>query len=195
MKYNRVINALLLLLLVAGGFACKTKSDIEAFKDATYSLQAIDKLELNGVDLLRKKSASDFSFSDAAVLFSAFSDNKLNATSTLGLNVDLPEGSEDRTMTVTQLKWQLLVGDQQTLSGVVNQQVELKDGFNSITVNSPLQFTSDAEGKTDLNQLLRLATLLNRQGADKPKVSLQIKPTILTSVGPFELPTYINIKD
>lgn len=189
---NKIGKYALLLALLVFSFACSTKNDLEAFKEAEYSLKSIDQVELNGVDLLKKKGPQDFSFNDAAVLYTAFSENKLNAVSTIGLDVVLPEGSQERTMTVTQLKWQLLVGDQHTLSGVVSEPVELKNGYNSITVSSPLAFADDGNGRPDLNKLLRLATLLHQGEANRPKVTLQIKPTIATSVGPFELPTRNN---
>ncbi|RIJ34414.1 hypothetical protein [Pontibacter oryzae] len=192
---RKIGNAALLFALLVLGFACKTKDDLEAFKEAEYSLKSIDKMELNGIDLLKKKGAQDFSFNDAAVLYTAFSENKLNAVSTIGLSVELPENSQDRTMKVTQLKWQLLVGDQHTLSGLVSEPVELRNGLNSITVSSPLALADDGNGRPDLNKLLRLATLLNQNDANRPKVTLQIKPTIDTSVGQFELPTYISIKE
>ncbi|AKD03887.1 hypothetical protein POKO110462_03135 [Pontibacter korlensis] len=187
-------NYALLLMLLVLSFACKTKNDVDAFKEAKYDLQSIDRMELNGIDLLKKKRPQDFSFNDAAVLYSAFADNALNAVSTIGLKVDLPEGSENRTMTVTKLKWQLLVNDEHTLNGLVSEPVELRDGVNNITISSPLSFATESGGQPDLNKLLRLATLLNKDSADRPKVTLQIKPTIQTSVGPFELPTFINIK-
>jgi hypothetical protein len=187
-------NYALVLALVVLSFACKTKSDVEAFSKAEYSLKSVDRVEVNGVDLLKKKNPQDFSFNDAARLFSAFSDNNLNATSTLGLNVVLGEGQEDRTMTVTQLKWQLLVDDRQAVSGLVNEPVELKNGLNTITLSSPLKLAEE-NGSPSLNNLLQLATLLNKDNANRPRVTLQIKPTILTSVGPFEVPSFINIKN
>lgn len=188
-------NYALVLALLLLSFACKTKNDVEAFKEAEYSLAGVDSLMLNGINLLNKKGPQDFSFNDASRLFSAFSDNSLQATSTLGLNVQLPEGSEDRTMTVTQLKWQLLVGEEQALSGIVSEPVELRNGLNTITVNSPLQLAADAKGNTDLSSLLRLATMLNQKDPNAPRLSLQIKPTIQTSIGPVELPAYIKVKD
>lgn len=187
-------NYALVLALLVIGFACKTKNDVEAFKEAEYSLKSVDRVEVNGVNLMEKKSPQDFSFSEAAKLFSAVSENKLNATSTLGLHVALGEGQEDRSMTVTKLKWQLLVDDRQALSGLVSEPVELKNGLNTITLKSPLKLAEE-NGQVDLNSLLQLATLLNQDKAERPKVTLQIKPTILTSVGPFELPSFINIKD
>ena len=187
-------NYTLVLALILLGFACKTKNDVEAFKEADYKLQSVEKVEVNGVNLLKMKGTSDLSFNDAARLFSAFSENNLNAVSTIGLNVALGEGQEDRTMTVTQLKWQLLVDDQQAVSGLVNEPVELKNGLNVITVSSPLTLT-EVNGSPDLNSLLQLAALLNQDKASRPSITLQIKPTILTSVGPFEVPAFINIKD
>lgn len=186
-------NYALLLALLLFGFACKTRGDLEAFKEAEYSLEKVDEVRVNGINMLDKKGAGDFSFGEAATLFTAFSDNELHATATLALNVDLGEDNQDRTMTVTQLKWQLLVDDQQAVSGIVEEPVELKNGLNTITVRTPLKFPEE-NGGTDLNNLLRLATLLNSEKEKRPDITLQIKPTIQTSVGPLELPAFINIK-
>ncbi|MFD2515275.1 hypothetical protein ACFSRY_15490 [Pontibacter locisalis] len=190
--FTKSINFLLVLIFLLAGFACKTKDDLDAFREAKYSLERVDQVKVNGVELMDKKRPEDFSFSDAALLLSALSDNKLKATSTLGLNVELGEGNEDRTMTVTELKWQLLLDNEKALSGVVNEPVELKHGLNVLTLSSPLAF-SEERGGASLNNILKLATVLNKE-ENRPQVTLQIKPTILTSVGPFELPAFINIK-
>ena len=184
----------LLLLAPIFFFACSTKKDIDAFKEAKYELAGIDALTVSGINLLDKKKPEDFSFGEAATLFSAFSENDLAAISTLGLQVQLPEGSENRSMTVTQLKWQLLVDGKQALSGLVSEPVQLKNGLNTITVKTPVKL-SEENGKVNYNQILQLTSLLNKDDANRPPVVLQIKPTIETSVGPVELPSFINIKD
>ncbi|WP_161890797.1 hypothetical protein [Pontibacter russatus] len=192
---RKIGNYTLVLALLLLSFACKKTSDVEAFKEADYKLQSVDKVELNGVNLLKIKTAQDMSFSDVAKLFSAFSDNNLSAVSTIGLDVALGEGQEERTMTVSQLKWQLLVDDQQAVSGIVDEPVELKNGLNVITVRSPLKLT-EVNGRPDMSTLLQLATLLNQDSAStKPDIKLQIKPTILTSVGPLEIPSFITVTD
>ncbi|WP_242920068.1 hypothetical protein [Pontibacter liquoris] len=190
LKYKNI--AFLLALLVLS-VSCSTKNDLEAFKNAAYHLERIEAVRVNGIDLMAKKSPEDFSFSEAATLFSAFSQNTLKTTSTLALHVDLGEENQDRTMTITQLKWQLLVDDQQAASGIVQEPVELKNGLNTISVSSPVTFVEE-NGRADLNKLLQLATLLNQEEGKRPNVTLQIKPTIQTSVGPFELPAFINLK-
>ncbi|WP_114784494.1 hypothetical protein [Botryobacter ruber] len=194
MIFLRYVNYSLLLALVWLGFACGTKSDVDAFKEASYNLVSVDAVQLNGINLLEKRRAEDFSFQDAAVLFSAFSSNKLSAFSTLNLNVDLPEGSEERTMKVTQLKWQLLVDGQHAAQGLVSEAVELRNGLNTVSVSTPITLASE-NGQPNLNNLIRLATLLAQEDKSKrPEVVLQIKPTIQTSIGPFESPAFINIK-
>ncbi|MFT2011041.1 hypothetical protein ACMA1I_20385 [Pontibacter sp. 13R65] len=185
----------LFMVLVLLGFSCSTKKDVDAFREAKYNLVGINEIHLNGIDLLSKKRPEDFSFSDAAILFSAVSENKLAASSKLALDVKLPEGTQERSMTVTQLKWQVLVNGTNTAQGIVNEPVELHNGLNTISLNSPVTLTTE-NGRPSISHLMRLATLFAQaDAADKPKITLQIKPTIQTSVGPFELPAFINIKD
>ncbi len=188
------LNYILLASLVVLTFSCKTKDDLEAFKEAKYSLAGINEIKLNGINLLEKKRPEDFSFSEAAILFTAFSENDLRASSNLGLNVELEEGSQDRAMKVTQLKWQLLMDGKHVLNGIVSEPVELKHGLNTISVSSPVTFAAE-NGQPSLNSLLRLvAVVAEKDKTKRPNLTLQIKPTIQTSVGPFELPAFINIK-
>ncbi|MFD2245503.1 hypothetical protein [Pontibacter ruber] len=194
MKLIKNINYLLVFCVLALSISCKTRDDLQAFKDAKYSLAGIDQLHLNGVSLLDKKRPEDFNFAEAAMLFSAVSDNKLAANSTLGLNVELEDGSKERSMTVTQLKWQLLLNGKQTLSGLVNEPVELRNGLNTLSIKTPV-LLAEENGRPDFNNLLGLLGLLNNQDKSKrPEVVLQIKPTIQTSVGPVEFPSFINIR-
>ncbi|PVY41280.1 hypothetical protein [Pontibacter virosus] len=185
----------LLLGIALLAFSCSTKSDVDAFKEAKYSLSGINEVKLNGVNVLNKKRPEDFSFSEAALLLSAFSDNNLSAYSSLGLNVELDEGNQDRSMTVTKLKWQLLLDGKQTLSGMVDEPVELRHGLNTLNVRTPI-LIAEENGKPGYNNLLRLVTMLSQSdGTNRPDVVLQIKPTIQTSVGPVEVPAFINVKN
>ena len=194
-KKTNLLPFALLLGIALFAFSCGTKSDVDAFKEAKYSLSGINEVKLNGVNVLNKKRPEDFSFSEAALLISAFSDNNLSAYSSLGLNVELDEANQDRSMTVTRLKWQLLLDGKQTLSGIVDEPVELRHGLNTINVRTPIQIVEE-NGKPGLNNLLRLVTMLSENnGSTKPDVVLQIKPTIQTSVGAIEVPAFINVKN
>lgn len=194
-KNTNYLQRTLLLCIALFSFSCSTKSDVDAFKEAKYSLSGINEVRLNGVNLLDKKRPEDFSFSEAAMLFTAFSDNNLSAFSSLGLNVELDQNSQDRSMTVTRLKWQLLLDGEQTLSGVVDEPVALRHGLNTINVRTPIRI-ADNGGKSGINNLLRLVTVFTQaDAANRPDIVLQIKPTIQTSIGPVEVPTFINVKN
>jgi hypothetical protein len=193
-KKTNFMRIALLLGMALFAFSCSTKNDLDAFKEAKYSLSGINEVKLNGVNMLNKKRAEDFSFGEATLLFSAFSDNNLSAYSSLGLNVELDENSRERSMTVTKLKWQLLLDGKQTLSGMVDEPVELRHGLNTINVRTPIHIMEE-NGKPGLNNLVRLVTLLTEtDGSTKPNIELQIKPTIQTSVGPVEVPAFISVK-
>jgi hypothetical protein len=195
MKKNNLFSIVLVLGLALFAFSCSTKNDLEAFKEAKYSLSGINEVKLNGVNVLNKKRPEDFSFGEAALLFSAFSDNNLSAYSSLGLNVELDENSKERSMTVTKLKWQLLMDGKQTLSGLVDEPIELRHGLNTLSVRTPVQIAEE-NGKPGYNNLLRLVTMLSKtDGSSRPDIVLQIKPTIQTSVGPVEMPAFINVKN
>ncbi|MHC2992891.1 hypothetical protein OB13_15375 [Pontibacter sp. HJ8] len=193
-KKTNLLSFALLLGMALFAFSCSTKNDLDAFKEAKYSLAGINEVKLNGVNLLDKKRPEDFSFGEAALLFSAFSDNRLSAYSSLGLNVELDENSKARSMTVTKLKWQLLLDGKQALSGLVDEPVELHHGLNTINVRTPISITEE-NGKPGYSNLLRLVTMLTKseEGAPRPDIVLQIKPTIQTSVGPVEVPGFINV--
>lgn len=193
MNLNKLTNFFLLIVLVASILSCKTKNDLDAFKEAKYDLAGISQIDVNGINMLEKKGPQSFSFSEAATLFSAFSENKFDAITTLGLNVELDEANQDRTVTVTQLKWQLLINDEKEISGMVSEPIQLRHGLNTLTVRTPIVFNEE-KGKPNLNNLVRLASLLQQDGAQKPNIKLQIKPTLQTSVGALEFPGFISIK-
>ncbi|MBF8962891.1 hypothetical protein I0P70_06520 [Pontibacter sp. FD36] len=194
-KKTNLLSFALLLGIAFFAFSCGTKSDVDAFKEAKYSLSGINEVKLNGVNVLNKKRPEDFSLGEAALLFTAFSDNNLSAYSSLGLNVELDEANQERSMTVTKLKWQLLLDGKQTLSGIVDEPVELRHGLNTINVRTPIRIAEE-NGRPGYNNLLRLVTMLTKtDGTSRPDLVLQIKPTIQTSVGPVEVPSFINVRN
>jgi hypothetical protein len=105
--------------------------------------------------------------------------------------VEMQDGSE-REITVTQLKWQLLVDDRETLSGVVEEPVKLQAGLNMIPIRTPVVVT-ETEGQRNFQGLMQLVTMLSKEGVDRSNIVLQIKPTVQTSVGNVESPRFIPL--
>lgn len=134
-----------MLLVVALLTGCRQASDLKAFTEAKYSLKEMHNLELNGVDVMQKRSPYDFTTSEGDSLLASISDNTLRASTTLYLQVQMQEPEEARQMTITELKWQLLVDGEETLQGVVQDPVNLHEGLNELPIQTSVVM-SEPEG-------------------------------------------------
>jgi hypothetical protein len=180
---------LVAVVWVAAG--CKNISDIKAFTEARYTLRDISEVRVNSINVSNKSRLDQFRMNEIATLLSAYNTNSLLADAVVGLNVEMVDGST-REITVTQLKWQLLVDDRETLSGVVEEPVKLQAGLNLIPIKTPVLVT-ETDGQRNFEGLMQLVTLLSREGVDRSNIVLQIKPTVQTSVGNVESPRFIPL--
>ena len=188
-KYSFIYSLLLVFVLLTG---CKQANDLKAFSEAKYSLQHVKNLELNGVDVMHKRSHADFTTTEGDSLLASISDNTLQASTTLYLQVQMPEPEEARQMTITELKWQLLVDGSETLQGVVEQPINLHEGLNELPIETSV-LMSEAEGLPNYEGLSRLITILSKKKDLRQRLMFQIKPTVQTPVGEIELPDYITV--
>jgi hypothetical protein len=170
---------------------CKNITDIKAFTEARYTLRDISDVRVNAINVSNKNRLDQFRMNEIATLLSAYNNNSLQADALVGLNVELQDGSE-REITVTQLKWQLLVDDRETLSGVVEEPVKLQAGLNMIPIRTPVVVT-ETDGQRNFQGLMQLVTMLSKEGVDRNNIVLQIKPTVQTSVGNVEAPRFIPL--
>ncbi|GHA79040.1 hypothetical protein [Pontibacter akesuensis] len=188
---NKYKTYLWFLLLVFSA-SCKQASDLKAFTEAKYSLQEVQDVTLNGVDVMQKRGPNDFTTQEGDSLLASISDNKLQASTTLHLNVQLPEAGEDRSMEITKLRWQLLVDGEQTLQGVVNEPMHLREGLNELPIHTTVMM-SEAEGIRNYEGLSKLMTLLAKREDLRKSLTLQIRPTVQTPVGAVEVPQFITV--
>lgn len=182
----------LLLTVVVLFLGCKQASDLKAFTEANYRLQEVHDLQLNGVDVMKKRGPGDFTTSEGDSLLASISDNTLRASTTLYLQVEMQEPEEVRQMTITEMKWQLLVDGEETLQGVVREPMHLHDGLNELPIQTSVMM-SEAEGVRNYEGLSKLMTLLSQKRDLRQNLTFQIKPTVQTPVGAVELPRYITV--
>ena len=189
-KHSLVYNTLLAVVVLLAG--CKQVSDLKAFTDAKYSLQEVQDLQLNGVDVMKKRGPNDFTTSEGDSLLASISDNTLRASTTLYLQVQMQEPEEVRQMTITEMKWQLLVDGEETLQGVVQEPMYLHDGLNELPIQTSVMM-AETEGMRNYEGLSKLMTLLSQKKDLRQNLTFQIKPTVQTPVGKVELPRYITV--
>ncbi|MCJ8166692.1 hypothetical protein MKJ04_17735 [Pontibacter sp. E15-1] len=180
---------LMVVLLLAG---CKQASDLKAFTEAKYSLLGVHNLKLNGVDVMQKRNPSDFTTSEGDSLLASISDNTLQASTTLSLQVQMQEPDVARQMTITRMKWQLLVDGEETLQGEVKESLYLHEGLNELPIQTPVMM-SETDGLRNYEGLSKLMTMLSLKKDFRQRLIFKIKPTVQTPVGEVELPEYIPV--
>lgn len=180
---------LLALALLPG---CKEASDLMAFSDAKYSLEGVHDLRLNGVDVMQKQGPNDFTTAEGDSLLASISNNTLRANLTLDVLVKLQEPLENPEMTLSGMKWQLLVDQKETLEGMINDSIVLREGLNELPIETVVKM-SEVEGMRNYEGLSKLMTILSQRKSLRERLTFQIKPTVLTSLGDIELPEYIPL--
>ncbi|MBC5994322.1 hypothetical protein [Pontibacter cellulosilyticus] len=186
--------AILLLLTLLFSFGCKQASDLKAFTEAKYNLQEMQDLKLNGIDVMQKRNPSDFTTREGDSILASITDNTLQASTTLYLQVQMLEPEVAREMTITKLKWQLLVDGEATLAGQIDEPLELQNGLNELPISTVVQMT-EKEGMRNYEGLSKLMTLLSQKKDLRQNLTLQIKPTVQTPIGAIEVPEYITVSD
>ena len=106
----------------------------------------------------------------------------------------MPEPEADRQMTITEMKWQLLVDGEETLQGVVQDTINLHEGLNELPIQTSV-LMSELEGMRNYEGLSKLMTLISRKKDLRKRLTFQIKPTVQTPVGEVELPEYITVAE
>lgn len=191
--WGEKINVIALVAFFALAFtSCKKARDLQAFTEADYALKDVKNVKLNELDVTERKSLYDFKPEEGDSLMQAFNSNQLKLSGLLKLQVTMKNPEEVRSMQVDQLKWQLLVDGQKTLEGLVTEPMLLKNGLNTLQVNSSVTL-SEIEGFPNYEGLSRLTTLLSQNRDLQQHITFRIKPTIDTPLGAVELPNYITV--
>ncbi|MHC2992888.1 hypothetical protein OB13_15360 [Pontibacter sp. HJ8] len=191
---KKIIRIKLLLLVAVAGFSCRQAQDIKAFTEATYSLQGVSDIKLNGIDVEERIQARrGFSLQEQDSLLTAVTSNSLQVSSTLALHVALQDQAEgERNLTITKLKWLLLVDGDEALTGTIEETLVLQEGLNLLPIETPVGL-AEADSQPSYTGLSRLITLLGQRSDIRQHVTLKIKPTIQTPVGNIESPTFITV--
>jgi hypothetical protein len=191
---KRIYKVTLLAMLALAGFSCKQAQDIKAFTEAKYSLQGVSDIRLNGISVEERiQERRGFSHEERDSLLAAVTSNSLQVSSTLALHVALQdETEEERNLTITRLKWLLEVDGEEALTGTVDETMVLQEGLNLLPIQTPVGLVADGE-MPSYTGLSRLITLLGQRIDIRERVTLKIKPTIMTPVGNIESPAFITV--
>ncbi len=188
-----VLQPLLLINLCLCFSQCQQTQDIKAFTEADYRLLGVEQARLNNIDLQeRAESGQRLSAEERDALLAAVSANNLPLEATLLLQVSLREATGEQRLTVTQMKWLVLVDGEEAFTGTVHETMVLHDGENQIPVKTQVQL-SEVNGLPNYEGLSRVINLISSGGDIRQAITFQIKPTIKTPLGNIESPQFISV--
>jgi hypothetical protein len=163
-----------------------------------FRLSGIHDFRLLGIDIRSKTRLSDFNAGDALRLAESFRAKKLPVTFVVDVLAVNPNdgtgGTTKTTSTMTSLECRLLIDDHPTVTGNIDQPVEIPGTGQGSVI--PVRLSLDLLeffGNRSYNDLLNLALALGGKSGDLTRVALDAQPTVSTPLGPITYPGRITI--
>ncbi|WP_241738962.1 hypothetical protein [Pontibacter beigongshangensis] len=185
------------LVLLVGGLwclaGCQQAQDIKAFTAADYRLQELEEVLLNGINLQeRARAGQGLTVQEHDELLAAVSTNALNLSATMVLHVSLREPTGNQRLTITSMKWLILVDGEEALTGTIEEAMVLHEGQNKIPFHTQVHLT-EVDERPNYEGLSRVINLISSGGDIRQSLGFQIKPTVKTPLGNIESPQFISV--
>jgi hypothetical protein len=165
-----------------------------------FKLGGISGFTLAGVGLSNYTSLTNINPLDLLTLTNSFTKGQLPVNFSLDLIAKNPNdgtgGTTESSAIIKQIDWRLLVDDQETINGVVGNSITIPGVGQTATI--PIQMSFDLMQffkNGQLNNLVNLAMALGGKNSSASRLTLKIKPTVSTFLGPISYPGEINVID
>ena len=189
-----IISALIVTFLGA----CSVLNNITNLKKLQFKVENVNNFQVAGVPISGKSSIKDINMTNALQISQIFTQKKFPAQFVLNLAALNPnDGKSTPTKTdatITNLEWRLILDDTPTVSGVVNNPINIPGSGQSVII--PLTIQLDLYqffGNQGYDKLLNLAFALGGAQSDLKRLKLDIKPTVMTPIGPIAYPGRITV--
>lgn len=153
---------------------------------------------LNGINLSRKSSLSDFNALDGIRLVQAFAAKKFPAEIVLDIEAINPNdgrgGSRQTVSTLTSLESRLLIDGVPTVMGNIDRPIEIPGTGQASII--PLRMSIDLYqffGNKGYEGILNLALAIGGMNRDPSRISLDAQPRVTTPLGPITYPGRLTI--
>lgn len=185
----RLLPALVGLLLLVPG--CTTLQQLAALQQVDFGVDRVSNGLLAGVEVDRIRSYDDLAVTDLARLTAAALQREMPLAFVLHLNAENP-ASNSVPARLVQLDWTLFIDDNETVSGVYNDERLIQPGT---TTDIPIGIELDLVRffGTNARDLIDLGLNLAGAGGSPARLSLRAQPTINTALGPITYPGTITI--
>ncbi len=196
MKKLMLLSLLAVLVFIAG---CSGITDtITNAQRLQWKLGSVSGMNVSGVDVSNVSSLSSLNPLDMVKLTSAVGSGKLPVGFTLNLLAKNPEGeggSKNSSDLIKSVEWRLLIDNKETINGMVSGPITIPGvGQTStipVSINLDLMQFFQNEG---LQSLAGMVLGIGGKSGSPARLSLKIKPTIDTFIGPIS-PGEITVID
>ncbi len=190
MRTRTVLPVLLTGLVVV---SCATLQQIAALRSVDFQLDRVSDVRVAGIDASSVSSYADLSIMDAARVGTTIARRELPVTFQLHVQAQNPSDNPV-TARLMRMQWTLLLDDTETISGLIERELELPPGQpRDIPVDISLDLFDFFERSGP--DLFNLALNLMGAGEEPSRVALRALPTINTTLGPISYPQPITIVD
>lgn len=188
MKWRRLCAAVLLMVACT---SCATLQQFAALRNVAFSLDGVQDGRLAGVRLDRIGSYEDLSALEIGRLAIAVARKDLPLEFRLNVRAENPSGNAT-SATLARLSWSLLLDDQETISGVLDDAYTLRPGEPVvIPLHMSLDLIDFVDGSAE--SLVNIAAAIAGFDADPTRLALRAIPTIDTPLGPMSYPSGITV--
>jgi len=173
--------------------SCATLQQFAALRSVDFQLDRVANVQVAGIDASRVSAYSDLNLMDAARVGTAIARRELPLAFQLHVRAENPSDNPV-TARLVRLQWTLFLDDTETISGLIDQELELPPGQpRDIPVNISLDLFDFFERSGP--DLFNLALNLLGAGEEASQVALRAVPTVNTALGPISYPQPITIVD
>jgi len=173
--------------------SCATLQQIAALRSVDFQLDRLANVRVAGIDASSVSSYSDLSIMDAARVGAALARKELPLSFQLHIRAENPSDNPV-TARLVRMQWTLLLDETETISGLIDQELELPPGQpRDIPVSISLDLFDFFERSGP--DLFNLALNIVGVGDEPSRVAIRAQPTINTALGPISYPQPITIVD
>lgn len=196
--YKPILTALLIMFAFMN-FGCTGLMDaITNIQRLQFKLDKVTGMKVANVPLSNFSSLSSIGVMDAANLLAAFTQGKLPVEFTLNVLAKNPNdgtgGTKQSAAVIENLAWRLFIDNNETINGNVGN-ISVP-GVGS-TTNIPIGMSFDLIKffGSNYNDLINLALALGGRNGSTSRVTLKVKPTVRTAIGPITYPGEFDVVD
>jgi len=176
--------------LLAVSVGCTTVREVSALQTVEFSLTRVSSVQVGGVDLTQVQSLDDLEAAEWTRLAAVLSEGTLPASFDVHLRAVNP--SENRVdARLTEMDWTLLLENEETVSGTVQEPVVLPPGTPQEIV-LPVSLDLVRFFGDNLRGLVDLAAAVS--GTAPPQtIQLRVQPIVRTPLGRLKYPSPIRV--